>query len=256
MLRLSITIGLLLTLLLLARVLAVSWQSAGSWEPPPEKEKARRIRTLPSRPARFYPQTPAVLPDLNKGYVFNAERSLSEEDQDEGDGEVVEVSVDIDKVTYSGSIITREKRIAIIAYPAPRITPQRVAGRPVRIRRPIAGGPLEHKQVAEGDVFSGYTVAAILPEKIIFEKGSEKVEKPLFDEAKERVKINLPPAQPARRVAPQAPPAPTGRQAAGTVPGQPQNGEEKAAAPPSRRVIPRRVQPAAPPPANNATQGP
>lgn len=252
MLRLSITIGLLLALLLLARVLAVSWQSAGSWEPPPEKEKARRIRTLPPRPARFYPQTPAVLPDLNKGYVFNAERSLSEEEQGEGDGEVVEVGVDIDKVTYSGSIITSGKRIAIIAYPAPRITPRRVAGRPVRIRRPIAGGPLDHKQVSEGDIFSGYTVAAILPEKIIFEKGAEKVEKLLFDEAKERVKINLPPAQPVSRVTPRTPPVPTERQAAGGVPGQPQNGAEKTAVQPSRRVIPRRVQPAAPPPVNAA----
>ena len=193
MLRLGITIGLLLSFLALAKGVSVTWEKAFRWEPP-LVEKKKPARPLPSRKKiLFYPPVPAELPDLNKGYMFNADRSLSEESKGAGEGQDVEVNVNIADVSYSGSIITADSRIAILSFPGEK--------RPSGISR-MRIKTLRHAQVKEGATFSGYTVAEIHPDRVLFQRGEEKIEKFLYDPDKKRTIGINPPAAERKTVTP------------------------------------------------------
>ena len=145
----------------------------------------------------FYPSPPARLPDLNEGYIFNEQRSLTEAGK-EGKEQSLE-DVDINTVQYSGSIITGATTKALLSY-ALRIRPTR--------KNSIAGHQNDgHLQVTVGDTVDGYKITEILPEKIVFLKGNDKIEKYLYDQDKKRLELKQPvPARPQSTKTP--PPVP------------------------------------------------
>jgi hypothetical protein len=188
MLRLFIALGLLLSFLLLAASMMTTWRE----EPVPAVEVAEKTRSgmaAERRKLNFYPPVPARLPDLNKGYIFNEPRYLADEKSEEG----VEAAADatLDEVSYIGSVISGERRIGIIAYAEKNPAQQlRVGGRgrPLNVANQVEN---KHVRVVPGETFGGYTVAEVLPDRLLFEKDGMKIEK-LLAADKER---KPPPAQ-------------------------------------------------------------
>ena len=184
MLRISLIIGLLLTFAFLVKGIADTWR--GESIPAPSAAQPARSRTAPEATrVRFYPPVPSRLPDLNQGYVFNEARSLADDDQAPDDNTAQEASVSISDVIYVGSVISGEQRLGIISYPVKEPPAQR----PRSFSRPgRRGGSVEyeHDRLAPGETFSGFTVADVLPDRIIFEKGGRKIEKLLSEADKER----------------------------------------------------------------------
>jgi hypothetical protein len=189
MTRLAITIALCLSLLLIVKGIVTTFESS----PLPE-EKAGEIQKgkvyKGSRPITLYPPVPAKLPDLDRGYLFNEERNLGGGVKAGGDNS--DISVNIDDVVYEGSLIIGDVRKAIISYPSIRKAiisyPSKPGGTARRSSRSgrVPTKDREHVRVSENETISGYKVVEILPEKITFEKGSERTEKLLFDSLKQR----------------------------------------------------------------------
>jgi len=175
----------------------------------------------------FYPPVPDVVPDLYDGYLFVEERKLEEDDFGPfGDTPAVvpDIAPDIDMegVAYSGSVIIGEMRKALITYKEKsQPQPRRVGrGRAVPNKARASAEVLQYKQLELGEVFKGYMVAGIEEDRIVFEKGGEKVEKFLFDQNKKRVDIKAEPSSQAANTAsapvvppPAAPSAPSGNAA-------------------------------------------
>jgi hypothetical protein len=114
-----------------------------------------------------------------------------------------ETTVALEQVFYSGSLIIGEKRQALVTYQQNN-TGGRRPGRSLDRGRAAAAeaqSGYQNKVLKPGDRFMGYEVAAIEPEKIVFKKGGEKVEKFLFDQNKKRPVVNEPP-RPAPAPAP------------------------------------------------------
>ena len=189
--RISIIIALLLSLIFLLRNGITAWQY--SPVPAPLKTETVQDPTFPGKGnINFLHSAPVQLPDLHKGYIFNAERELAEEepaelaaktDKDIGD----EVDIDFDGVSYTGSIITGDRHKAIISY---SVAPPRRNARTRRARitpKNIQTANNKYAQLEAGDTFYGYKVAGIYPEKIVFERDDEKIEKLLHDPAKKRL---------------------------------------------------------------------
>ncbi|MBU0728266.1 MAG: hypothetical protein KKE17_03260 [Proteobacteria bacterium] len=138
----------------------------------------------------FYPPVSGTRSDLDVGYLFNQARSLVDEiTEEEGAEDVLEsrtgggVDVDVNDVTYIGSIITDTTTRALISYQAGRGGASRkTSGRASR----AATGRNQYTQLNVGEVFSGYKVSRVTPNKIVFEKGEEVVEKFLYDPKKKR----------------------------------------------------------------------
>ncbi|MDA8165893.1 MAG: hypothetical protein M0017_12785 [Desulfobacteraceae bacterium] len=144
----------------------------------------------------FYPPVPGRLPDLNQGYVFNEARSLV----DEKNGEAAAVAdTTLDDATYVGSVISGKRRIGVVAYTEKSIgqQPQRfvIRGRPDMAGAQAGASQSKHIELAPGETFGGYTVAEVLPDRIVFKKNGRSMEK-LLDVAKER---KPPPTLPAGR---------------------------------------------------------
>jgi hypothetical protein len=144
----------------------------------------------------FYPRPPARLPDLNEGYIFNAQRSLA------GTGNIGKEQrlqqVDINNVQYSGSLITGTTTKALLSYTL-KSTPSR--------RTPRTGTQKQgHLQVTVGDTVDGYKITKIFPEKIVFSKGNDKIEKHLYDQNKKRVAPKQP-VKPKPTITKKRPPA-------------------------------------------------
>ncbi|MEA2082714.1 MAG: hypothetical protein U9O82_00415 [Thermodesulfobacteriota bacterium] len=136
----------------------------------------------------FYSQVPDHPPDLNEGYLFNAERHLEGEDEpapDDKDG-LDEFFGDFDDVKYVGSIISSKSRKCIVSYPARKKKPARKRS---KFSKPglYSGKNLNYARLVVGDKFSGHKVTGVFPDKIIFDKGGETTEKLLYDTEKQRI---------------------------------------------------------------------
>lgn len=185
MLRLVITIALLGTFFSLVSGMAGTWRDTTLPEPEPSRAKPSRPGAA-SKNIQFYPPVRAPLPELSDGYLFVESRALA--GGEKGGGEQESVYVGIDDVFYVGSIISDTLTKGIVAFPDSQ------GGS--RARRPgsAAGGKMKHVSLAPGDTFSGYKVSEVHPDRMVFTKGGEKIEKPLYDPAKKRTA-----AKPARR---------------------------------------------------------
>ncbi len=159
---------------------------------PPEELKPVKEEEISTKKFKrhFYPPVPTRLPSLDEGYLFHQTRKLDGVSESEGEEELktaenagdAEAPVDMTKVVYIGSIITGNINKAIISYPAGK-TRARGRNTPVRGR---SASSSEYAHLAEGDDFSGYKVTSVAPGKIVFEKGGETIEKPLYDASKKR----------------------------------------------------------------------
>lgn len=138
----------------------------------------------------FYPPVPAVLPDLNEGYLFNSERSFTEVDV--GLPGTARNAVDMSEVSYVGSLIVGDLHKGLIIYqekiPVRRRTSP-TSRRAARQRKPVARTVAKHKQLVLGEKFMGYIVEKIEKDRIVFKNGDEVVEKFLYDQNKKRVAV-------------------------------------------------------------------
>ncbi len=135
------------------------------------------------------PQIPEPLPDLRNNYLFNRNRFLPplQAGQETEAPASEETTVDLAGILYAGSVITGQQTTGIIYFsPA--------AGELPSIFEPLdSRGGVPHKQVRVDEKLGDYRVSSIAPDKIVFERNGETVEKLLFDPAKTR---NAPPAGP------------------------------------------------------------
>ena len=220
MIRPAIAIVLLLSAILMMRGVAKDWHRTTLVKPTSAKQAAPEAAALPPAKDLVAP-VPASLPDLRTGYLFNQERMLaspksSAGGEDKGGAADFEVKpglgVSLDQISYAGSLIAKGFTRAVVVYPAAKQThaapPHPVMGRPPS--RPPESGD-EHAQLGVGDQVEGYTLTEIEPSKLIFTKGEETVEKPLYDATKKR--LPPPPKPPAA-----GPPRPPGL--VGGLPGQ------------------------------------
>lgn len=168
--RLAMAVVLLLVLLVQA------WGLVAVWRDDPlrnlaatEKKEAGIPAPMPAARPSLQPVV-GVLPDLNEGYIFNAERNLAaggKDGQSRSAG-----NVGMDKVQYNGSIISQDNTRALLSYP---------------LGSPVGSRTQGFLRVVVGDTVDGYKVAEILPEKIIFSRGGQKITKLLYDKTKERI---------------------------------------------------------------------
>lgn len=180
-LRLGLTVTLCLVFLLLMKELVATFKE----NPVPPEQPSETQKTKPyvaPRPISLYPAVPARLPDMTDGYLFTETRSI--EGEAPAGRNVSSHLVDIDDVLYEGSLIVGDTRKAIISYPEKKGGVTR-AGRYGAKSRNV-GKDLEHVQLIVGEAISGYKVVEILPEKIVFEKSGERIEKKLYDSDKQR----------------------------------------------------------------------
>jgi len=231
-LRITIIFALLASLIILLRSGISAWQFTPG--PGPRTGEAVPDSAFRDRGAvDFSYVVPQPLPDLHKGYLFNAERSLVIEEvtelEPEADKEGIN-DIDCDTVSYAGSIITGELRKALVTYsvaPANRSRSRSAAVRSRNIRTArTAAGQNKHAQLVLGDTFNGYKVVDIKAEKIIFQRDEEQIEKLLHDPAKQRLVVPSPiagikPGKPTAVAVPESRQMPAGAPA-----------EEKQQAPP------------------------
>ena len=184
--RLAMAVALLLVLL------AQAWGLVSVWRDDPlqsltatRKKEGSAQAALPGKIQSLQPTVSGDVPDLNQGYIFNAERSLAGGGGKSGQAQNA-ANVAIDKIHYSGSIITDTNPRALLSYA--------LGGQPDS----SAGGGGGQKQgflrVTVGDTVNGYKVTEILPEKITFSRDGQKITKLLYDKAKERSQGGIPPA--------------------------------------------------------------
>ncbi len=199
MVRSLIIISLLLSLFFLVRWDMVAWQNDAIPELPRSTAKTKRIASGKSRKAPFYPPVAASLPDLNNGYLFNAARALAVDGEGDEGGDVTtaadETNVEITDVQYIGSIISKEIRRAIIAFPllvkvkAPGKAGNRKSSYNSRRRQKTVGkSEMRYKHLGMGDTFNNYKVVAIEPDRLILSgAGGGEIIKPLFEQGRERL---------------------------------------------------------------------
>jgi hypothetical protein len=198
MMRIAILIALLISLLTLTRFGLRLIEPPPASGPPPIKQEvaaASPIEPETTKPS-YYPVVPQPLPDLNTGYLFTETRSVAGEGEGPGTKggleKIGEPEVDIYAVVYIGSIITSNLRKAIISAPPPKDGQQKAAvgkpGRTAASRRATAAQARAqaYVRVTQGELFRGYMVKLISPDKIVFERGEEMVERLLYDPAKKR----------------------------------------------------------------------
>jgi hypothetical protein len=196
MIKLAISAILFITVFVMMRGIATTWRENKMAEP---VTAARRINkpvtpSPPARPPVVTPPSTAALPNLEKGYLFNPERSLTGADNTATDklnaANDLGIQTNISKVTYTGSIIGDNFKVAILTIPTPktrfRPASQNRFSSLNRFRPPRNRSAIKNLRVKEGDLLSGYKVTAITPDKIIFEKDGDKVEKLLYDPDKKR----------------------------------------------------------------------
>lgn len=197
MLKLIVAIALSLSLIFLVKEAVVALRADNTPAPPASEGRQAKPQTpylAEKNDVIFYPPVPVALPDLNKGYLFNEERMIEGAAGENGDGteeDSTEPFVDMDTVFYAGSIIIGEMRKGLIMFPPARM--------PVPARRTIAkqapAPPKERKyaQLGVGESFSGYKVVAVEPDRIVFQKGTDTIEKILNDPKKTRIAAPPPP---------------------------------------------------------------
>ena len=235
MFRLLIIVALCLSLVYLGRGMLASFKPLALPPPVAPAATGKKASVKGFRLADFYPQPPAVLPDLREGYLFNEARQLAAADEDTEETtpepEEPSVAVDMETLEYVGSIIVGAVKKGMVAFvektPASRkpLRPQRRAPAATRRFPPQTaakktGGKGRAKKkyatLKEKDEFYGYTVALVAPDRMVFTKGEESIEKLLYDPAKERLvppAIVRPSARPAAGARAAAPAAGNKRQA-------------------------------------------
>lgn len=177
--RLAMAVVLLLVLLVQA------WGLVSVWRDDPlhslaagKKKEVLAQSVMTGKSLSLQPMVPGVPPDFNEGYIFNVERSLAAGDgqggQSQGAGKE-----SMDKVQYNGSIIAEDNTRALLSYP---------------LASPGSQQKLGFLRVVVGDTVNGYMVADILPEKIIFSRGGQKIIKLLHDKKKEQTVEQQPPS--------------------------------------------------------------
>ncbi len=196
MIKLAISAILFITVFVMMRGIATTWRENKMAEPVAAARRTNKPVTPHSsaRPPVVTPPSTAALPNLEKGYLFNPERSLTGTDNTAAEklnsANDLGIQTNISKVTYTGSIIGDNFKVAILTIPTPktrfrRLPENRFSPRN-RFQPPRNRSAVKNLRVKEGDLLSGYKVTAITPEKIIFEKDGDKVEKLLYDPDKKR----------------------------------------------------------------------
>ncbi|MCK4839505.1 MAG: hypothetical protein KAS94_11945 [Desulfobulbaceae bacterium] len=188
--RIAILIGLLLSLAGLLRQIVV--EPTGGLSPEVIARSEGESAEQPAPPeVVLYPPVPAVLPDLNDGYLFNSERQFEELELDTARGG--NGTVDLADVTYAGSLIVGEIYKGLIVYqekvPVAR-SAARSSLRAARARKTAARAVSKYKQLDRGEKFMGYLVEKIEKDRIVFRQGDEVVEKFLYDPNKNRVALS------------------------------------------------------------------
>lgn len=225
------TTRLVMAVALLLVLLAQAWGLVSVWQDDPLRsltakgKKEDQAASMPGGRQSLQPTPPATPPDLNQGYIFNAERSLAAGGGKGGQARNAG-NVAIDKVHYSGSIITDTNPRALLSYA--------LGGQPDS----SGGGAGLQKQgflrVAVGDTVDGYKVTEILAEKITFSRDGQKITKLLYDKAKDR---GL------------GPPPLSSREQSGQIPAASPGTPAAKVAEPRRTPVPRKqLQPQFPPP--------
>ena len=203
MLKLIGTIILSLSFIFLLKEGIVSLRS-GNLPSPPAAEEKKQAKPQGAYQADksviFYPAVPPALPDLNKGYLFNEERTLEgaadAAGTDEGEETAESLVVDMETVFYAGSIIIGDVRKGLVTFPAVAPPVRKTARLQQKAGAAPPPGPQKQRnymQLVAGDSFSGYKVTAVEADRIIFQKGEETVEKLLNDPKKSRIAAPAPP---------------------------------------------------------------
>ncbi|MBU2539171.1 MAG: hypothetical protein KKH22_12115 [Proteobacteria bacterium] len=173
--RLAMAVALLLVLLAQAWGLVSVWRDDPLRDLAPTEKKEAGAPVL-SRAVSMQPSL-GVVPDFNQGYLFNAERGLAAGSGRGGQAQNA-ANVGIDKIQYSGSIITATNPKALLSYS--------LGGPAVPSDGGVGAGKQGFLRVAIGDMVNGYKVTEILPEKIIFSRDGQQITKFLYDKGKER----------------------------------------------------------------------
>ncbi len=151
----------------------------GKQEKPPAEAKG-------DESGGFNPAVMTPLPDVNTGYVFSEKRKFEKDDPvNAAKAALAEQGPDpLTTVFYAGSVIAGDLRRALVTYQelARETGPRRSAPGQAM----AAQGAVLKKQLNKGDRFLGYVVAAVEPDRLVFEKGDLKVEKFLYDQSKKR----------------------------------------------------------------------
>lgn len=141
----------------------------------------------------FYPSPPPKLPDVADNYIFNAERHLvteeekkkksaEKEDEEEEQGP----EIDMENLIYSGSIIIGEKPKALVSYKE-KIEEKKRRPFPGRRSQKKSNSKQQFALLGVSDTLGQYKVITVQPEKIIFEKDGETVEKMLYEQDIDRL---------------------------------------------------------------------
>ncbi len=264
MIRIAVIIFLILSSVVLVRGAILSWQDPVL---PALEIKADDKTTARVKPQRivFYPRPSAPLPDVLDGYLFNAERMLAGESAEESEGptEIDLLSIDMEKILYTGSIIIGDLRKGMLSYSIAdssvkktAVASRRTTRRSPSSRRSDDDKMKRHIVVEQGRNFAGYKVVAVEPERIVFEQDGEKIEKFLYDPSKKRIiapsslaRPSVPPASVARQSDRKAlpPSLPSGRTVGQTAAGKQATSTVGASRRTSRpRVVTRRSRPVPP----------
>ncbi|MCB2181905.1 MAG: hypothetical protein KQH63_07760 [Desulfobulbaceae bacterium] len=200
-------LALLTSLCFIGMEIVDTWQSSAheSIQQIVQKEQVKSGPRQQATKISFYPPVPTPLPDLNEGYPFNEQRYLADPDKVkvEEDVQGKGIEVDLEEVMYNGSILIGDAARGLISYPdrtkvaakkkrsIPRTRLNKRARARTRINKSkqLRAAKNVKKTVRTGDVIGGFRVASILPEKIVFQRGDEQVEKMLFDQKKKRIVI-------------------------------------------------------------------
>jgi hypothetical protein len=180
-----------------------------------KKKSAKKIGT--KDPVLLNPVIPRQLPDLNSGYLFNAERFLAKETRSTSSNKGQGKNIRIEDVVFSGALLGEGYKKALVTYdPGPQPIARTTRGAPRR----QAVKESQTILLTEGDELAGYTLKEITPDFILFTKGSDTIKKTLFDPDKKRQQlsprpqssptptITAPSAVPARRPTPPVAPKP------------------------------------------------
>lgn len=193
--RLVAIIGLVFSLLVLGESALQSWRIT---ELPniPEVSQKRRVSPVPERQAvAVNPHVPALMPDLNTGYLFNKQRSNTAQGGEDatsgGPASLGSSPVDMDTLVYAGSIIIDNLRRGMVSFslksgPGVPADLHRLPGRRPMVARPTPKAGMQYATVNQGDDFYGFKVASVQPDKIIFVKSGTQIKKMLYDPNKKR----------------------------------------------------------------------
>jgi hypothetical protein len=181
--RFNLIIGLLVSFTLFSGAGIITWL-AGNKTPQHTSSRKRKPISLDKLALRFYPSVPTSLPDLNDGYIFSQSRVGVANDSGGKKEGGSKFFINMDEVLYLGSIIMGQLHKGIVKFPEKQ---QNRSSKKRRSKnRRIA---YDQAHLVPGDVFGGYQVELVTPEKIVFKKNGRIVEKLLYDPNKKRITV-------------------------------------------------------------------